>query len=97
MQDRFLKILLIVVAGLLAANLVKTSNSADVVPMPSFLSSAQAQVAAPVSEPSRKYQVNSLKGFSVEDLQDIVAVGDGRSFVVSNSKGFMVYQVVPSR
>lgn len=103
MQDRFIKIMLAVIAALLAANLVSSQSSSESanteLPLPSILSSAQAQSnnrreqnTTPVT-----YKLNRVDGVSVEDIQDVVAVGDGRSFVVSNSKGFMVYQVTPSR
>ncbi len=95
MQDRFVKIMLVVVACLLAANLLKPDAGGQAVVLPSILPTAHAQDNVPA--PAQNYQVKSIKGFSVEDLRDIVAVGDGRSFVVSNSAGFMVYQVVPSR
>ncbi len=98
MQDRFVKIMLVVVAGLLAANLMQSvsSNSAPSVPL--FLNSAQAQArnTSQSTDDSRTYQLKTLTGFPVKDLKSIVSVGDGRSFVASNSEGFMVYQVVPS-
>ena len=90
MQDRFTKLLLVLVAGLLVANLLQSQSSS------SLVGSAQAQDATVIPPPT-SYKVRSLEGFTVEDLKDVVAVGDGRSFVVSNSKGFMVYQVLPSR
>lgn len=103
MQDRFIKIMLAVIAALLAANLLnsqQTGGSASAeLSLPSILNSAQAQSSnrreqntTPVS-----YKLSRVDGVSVEDIQDVVAVGDGRSFVVSNTKGFMVYQVTPSR
>lgn len=97
MQDRYIKIMLAVVAGLLAANLLQSMFSDSNASSQLFLSAAQAQTTQQPTPAAQNYAVRSLKGFTVEDLQDIVAVGDGRSFVVSNSKGFMVYQVVPSR
>ncbi len=102
MQDRFTKFMLVVIAALLAANLLN-SNSSDAgssaeIALPNILSSAQAQSNnRRTEEKPITYKVNRLEGFAVEDLQDVVSVGDGRSFVVSNTKGFMVYQVSPSR
>lgn len=96
MQDRFVKIMLVVVAALLAGNLVQSMVSNSVPSVPSLLSSAQAQSRNNTQAIVDRYEVKSLKGFSVKDLKSIVSVGDGRSFVASNPEGFMVYQVVPS-
>jgi len=92
MQDRFTKLLLVLVAGLLAANLVQSQNS------PSFIGSAQAQSKSVVTPAptETKDTLRTLAGFPVEDMNEVVAVGDGRSFVVTNKKGFMVYQILPS-
>ncbi len=92
MQDRFVKIMLVVVAVLLAGNLLQSLFSSAT---PSLISSAQAQ-SRNNSSNTERYEIKSLKGFTVKDLKSIVSVGDGRSFVASNSDGFMVYQVVPS-
>lgn len=113
MQDRFIKIMLVVIAGLLLANLYKSGDTVGVVSMPSLMESARAQSATantlpaatsdvgtlPARGPSmnRDYKLLTLNGFPVEDMKDIVALGDGRSFIASNPKGFMVYQVVPAR
>src|SRR5688500_3347642 len=103
MQDRFTKIMLVVIAALLAANLFTTrgtdaGNSTEIA-LPNILISAQAQSSNRRNQEDTPvtYKVSRLEGFAVEDLQDVVSDGDGRSFVVSNSKGFMVYQVNPSR
>lgn len=97
MQDRFVKTMLVVVAGLLAANLVQSFVSGSAPSAPVFVSNAQAATNQNAAAVPVTYQVKSLKGFTVEDLQSIVPVGDGRSFVASNSKGFMVYQVLPNQ
>lgn len=96
MQDRFIKIMLVVVAGLLAGNLVQSMVSNSAPSAPSFVSSAHAQSRTDAPVPVR-YEVKAIKGFPVKDMQNVVPVGDGRSFVASNSEGFMVYQVVPTR
>ena len=104
MQDRFTKIMLVVIAALLAANLLNSQGSADkadiAVQLPNILSSAQAQSSsrrAQQNENPVTYKLTRLEGQAVEDIQDVVSIGDGRTFVVSNSAGFMVYQVTPSR
>lgn len=98
MQDRYTKIMLAVVAVLLAANLAQSVFSPDSSASGQLLlSGAQAQSNRTPTPSVQNFSVRSLKGFQVEDLKEVVAVGDGQSFVVSNSKGFMVYQVVPSR
>lgn len=96
MQDRQIKVLLIIIAGLLAANLCQSMFKSQSSPADVFVNAAQAQ-----SNSSNRGQkalpptVRSLKGYTVEDLRNVVALGDGQSFVVSNTKGFMVYQVAP--
>lgn len=96
MQDRFVKIMLVVVAALLAGNLVQSMLSDAATPVPLFLSSAQAQTQTRNGVPAaQRYELKTLTGFPVKDLKSIVPVGDGRSFVASNTEGFMVYQVVP--
>jgi hypothetical protein len=82
LQDRFVKLMLVVIAVLLAVNLVKPGTSLFTVP-----------VNAQTSDPARRYDVAPVKGFQVAGLKDVVAVGDGRSFVVSKPDGFMVYQI----
>jgi len=92
MQDRFPKILLVLVAGLLVANLLQSQSS------PFVTGNAQAQnatVATPVPQ-DVTYTVRTVGGFPVENMKDAIAVGDGRSFVVTNTKGFMVYQIQSS-
>lgn len=89
LQDRFVKVMLVVIAFLLAANLMRQNNHAT--PMASSImlpleSSAQAQTGSPAS-------VRTVQGFNVADLQSIISLGDGKTFVVSNPKGFMVYTV----
>lgn len=101
MQDRVTKILLLVVAGLLAANLAQSLRKSAAPQADLFISAAQAQsrgsVRPEMPSLSAPPTVTSVKGFTVQDLQNVVAVGDGKSFVVSNTKGFMVYQVGPTR
>jgi hypothetical protein len=99
MQDRYIKFMLTLVAGLLAANLFALAFKSSSSPAELFVSAAHAQDAN-VNTPapsSQNITVKALKGFMVQDLKDVVAVGDGKSFVVSNPKGFMVYQVGPLR
>jgi hypothetical protein len=91
LQDRFIKIMLVTIAALLAANLFHGGKAELVLPLES---SAVAQSAANPSTP-RRLTVKAVQGFTVADLKDVVAVGDGKSFVVSNTKGFMVYTVEP--
>ncbi len=98
MQDRFIKIMLVVVAALLAGNLLQSMMSST---GPSIISSAQAQprneAQALTESAATVYQLKVLSGFPVEDLKTVVPLGDGRSFVASNPKGFMVYQVLPKK
>ncbi|MGI8905431.1 MAG: hypothetical protein ACR2IE_02945 [Candidatus Sumerlaeaceae bacterium] len=91
LQDRFGKLMLVLIAALLAANLFRSPGSAELIfPLES---SAHAQTTLSTTTTQRRLIVKSLQGFSVADLKDVVAVGDGKSFVVSNPKGFMVYTV----
>lgn len=84
------------IAGLLVANLLKMGNRDTGVTLLSFIGSVQAQTTLQQTpEPARKTQVPALSDSPVEDLKDVVALGDGRCFVVSASKEFN--QVVPSR
>lgn len=78
LQDRFVKIMLVVIAGLLAMNLVKPSASL---------------VATPAMAQGSNVDVVSVKGYNVVGLKDVVSLGDGKSFVVSAPDKFMVYQV----
>lgn len=96
MQDRQIKTLLIIVAGLLAINVgVSLWNSApgsvDV-----LVSPAQAQSNQSRNQP-QIINVLPVKGFTVQDLKDVVSLGDGKTFVARNEKGFMVYQVTSNR
>lgn len=98
MQDRYIKLMLTLVAGLLAANLLHSLSKSDVVLPELFVGSAQAQntsTAVEVQGASAKpnNSVRSLQGYPVDGLKEVVSLGDGRTFVVSNTKGFMVYQV----
>lgn len=96
MQDRYLKIMLTLVAVLLAANLAQSLFTNDDASTELFVGNANAR-----SSSSTRYQENykltTLKGFTVNELTDVVALGDGKSFIVSNSTGFMVYQVLPTQ
>lgn len=84
LQDRFVKIMLVVIAVLLGANLLKPNGAL-------LSSQAQAQVMKGVGEQAKRYDVKAVRGYEVKSLQDVVALGDGKSFVVSNPNGFMVY------
>ena len=96
MQDRFVKVMLVIVAALLAVNLFRTQDAQVNLQLPSLIGSAQAQstrITTATDTTPTTYQVRSIEGFPVENLKDVVSLGDGKSFVVSNTKGFMVYQV----
>ena len=84
LQDRFAKIMLVVIAVLLALNLVKPTLSF-------FSTPAQAQVTRGVGSQAKRFDVRAVRGYEVKSLQDVVVMGDGKSFVVSNPNGFMVY------
>lgn len=89
-KDRTIKGLLAICALLLACNFIATlypgKSSVNV------LSNAEAQNSR--NAPRRPvYNVKDIKGFTVNDLKEIVPLGDGKTFVVSNPNGFMVYQV----
>jgi hypothetical protein len=95
LQDRFGKIMLVLIAALLAANLLRSGKSELVLPIES---TAQAQNIVSSNTPvPQKVAVKTLQGFTVADLKDVVSLGDGRTFIVSNTKGFMVYTVVPAQ
>ena len=51
-----------------------------------FTSDAQAQN-------NSGYEVVPINGFSVSGLQNVISLGDGKSFVVFTNDKFMVYQV----
>lgn len=94
MQDRFTKGILLVIAGLLVVSLFRSGGSEQQVALPSFIGSAIAQTNTSANEPTyTNYRLRSVGGQEVTDIKDIIAVGDGKSFIVSNTKGFMVYQV----
>lgn len=101
MQDRYFKIVLTLVAVLLAANLVQSffTNANSVSPAELFLGTANAQsevVHTRVPIRARNgYELQMLRGFTVKDLSSVVALGDGMTFVATNPEGFMVYQVLP--
>ena len=90
LQDRFVKITLVVIAALLAANLLRPSERSPIL----LESTAQAQDARPMSgPPGMPVSVTPIGGFRVSDVKDIIPVGDGKSFVVANPHGFNVYRV----
>ena len=96
MQDRFVKIMLVAIAALLALNVFHLRSQPDF-QIPSIVGSAQAQTVTPTpTTPQRPDIVRNLNGFPVEELKEVVALGDGRTFIVSNDQGFMVYQVNPA-
>ena len=93
MQDRFVKVLLVIIAGLLVVNLFRSNDQSSQVQLPAIIGSAIAQSSSNDTTNYSSYRVRSVGGQEVADIKDIIAVGDGKSFVVSNTKGFMVYQV----
>lgn len=96
LNDRFGKLMLMLIAVLLAANLFRGGSKAELV-LP-IESSANAQSTVTSNQtPARKLVVKVVQGFSVSELKSVVPVGDGKSFVVSNDKGFMVYTVEPQQ
>lgn len=93
LQDRFVKLMLVAIALLLAANLFRTRESGGAL---SLVSTAHAQNmgnANPPAPVAKRYEMKRVDGLAVEDLKEVVSLGDGKTFVVSNSKGFMVYTV----
>ncbi len=88
-QDKYTRTMLAVIAVLLALNLAVTAGSRIT---PLFESSAQAQVNKGIGDRSRTYDVKPVRGFEITGLKEVISLGDGKSFVVSNEKGFMVYQ-----
>ena len=77
--DRFTKASLCLIIILLVCNLAQ-KGSMNIVPK------AQAQSG-------NSTQVTTLNGFSVSGLQQIVSLGDGKSFVAYTNDKFMVYQL----
>ncbi len=89
LQDRFVKIMLVMIAVLLAANLLRPADR----PFAPLESSAQAQSPSTIASSNGINRVTAIGGFRVSDLKEVVAVGDGKSFVVTNPSGFQVYRV----
>jgi hypothetical protein len=85
-KDGFLRIMLVVIAVLLALNLFKSSGFG-------LESTAQAQIQKKIGDAVRVFDVKPVRGYEVKELQDIVALGDGKSFVVRTGDKFMVYQL----
>ena len=83
MKDRFIRVVLVLVAVLLGLNLAKSGVN--------LVSPAQA--ASSSTTPSI-VDVQPVKGYEVVGLQNVVPVGDGRSFVVSAPGKIMDYQVI---
>jgi len=93
-NNRYVRSMLAVIAVLLAANLIvlAATRGQQGVAVDSV---AQAQVrTTPTPVPSAS-TVKAVKGYSVDDLKEVISLGDGKTFVVSNPKGFMVYRVDP--
>jgi hypothetical protein len=82
MKDRFIRVMLVLIAVLLGLNLAKSGVS--------LVAPAQAATSTGTSI----VDVQPVKGYEVVGLQNVVSVGDGRTFVVSAPGKFMVYQVV---
>ena len=82
LQDRFARVMLVIIAVLLAINIIRPGDSV-------LATNAQARTTTSTG----RADVRPLKGYEVTGLQDIVALGDGKSFVVSGPGKFMVYQV----
>ena len=89
-HDRFTKTMLVVIAVLLGLNLLFTAGDRIMAP---FESKAQAQVLKGAGDGARMYDVRAVRGFEVTALKEIISLGDGKTFVVSNPTGFMVYQM----
>lgn len=89
LQDRFVKAMLVVIAAMLAANLLRPSDQ----PFVTLESSAQGQAPGTVASSNGVNRVTAIGGFRVSDLKEVIAVGDGKSFVVTNPSGFQVYRV----
>jgi hypothetical protein len=58
-----------------------------------FATPAVAQVVKGVGESARTFDVKAVRGYKVAGLKDVAVLGDGKSFVVTNTTGFMVYQL----
>ncbi len=84
--------ILIVVALLLITNLAVTLLSGN---QAALISNVTAQQTQPL--PVAATKVDIVQGFSIKDMKEVVSLGDGRTFVVSNANGFMVYQVNSGR
>ena len=89
-HDRFTKITLVIIALLLGLNLLLATGGRISSP---FESKVQAQVMKGLGEAARMYDVRPVRGFEVTSLKEIISLGDGKTFVVSNPNGFMVYQM----
>lgn len=98
-RDRYLHTLLTVIAVLLLLNLFKGSDK----PLATLESKAHAQsdgrivqvAATPVLRQASNLRVAAIGGNQVTGLKDMIPLGDGKTFVVSNTSGFLVYQVEP--
>jgi hypothetical protein len=102
-RDRFFHGILAVIAVLLLLNLFKPSDR----PLMSVETPAQAQVKTadtdartlivptPKERNASNLRVSAIGGNQVSNLKEIVSLGDGKTFVVSNPGGFLVYQVEP--
>ena len=93
-NSRFVRGMISVIAILLAANLVVmlATNGKRGVEVES-VSQAQSLRSTPRPTETVISKVRSVQGFSVDDLKEVISLGDGKTFVVSNPKGFMVYTV----
>jgi predicted RNA-binding protein with TRAM domain len=98
-RDRYLHTILTIIAGLLLLNLIKPTDR----PLATVESTAHAQtdgsrvvlLPTPMERQAGNLRVSSVGGHSVMSLKDVVSLGDGRTFVVSNPNGFVVFQVEP--
>ena len=88
-QDKFTRTMLTAIVVLLALNLVFTAGGRIVA---LFESRADAQIVKGTGNSAKQYDVKPVRGYEISGLKEIVVLGDGKSFVVSNDKGFMVYQ-----
>ena len=86
LRDRFVRIMLVIIAILLALNLVRPGAN----PVESV---AGAQVVVGTGNSAQTFDIKPVRGYQVTQLKEVVALGDGKSFVVSNPNGFMVYQL----
>jgi hypothetical protein len=98
-RDRYLHGILTIIAILLLLNLFKPVDR----PLATIESQAQAQatdnrtlvIPTPIQRQANNLRISAVGGNQVSNLKDVVPLGDGRSFVVSNPGGFLVYQVEP--